>query len=213
MVEPDPDGVQPGAHEATVAEVATDVPESPGVGIAPAAPPYLVSLAFQRGPYPYEHRTVVVAALDAVTALESHPDDWVKAIRRAHKEGGEVRVVRIAIDAGVVAGIFAEGSRPRPAFERPVGGGRYVVRLALCHEVPPVVVSAVDEEMARDMGIDLAGPLRVMPVFYRRQVSRAYGKLREILVSLPRAEVDAAFEPPPVDAEVESVLSVDDPRF
>ncbi|MGO9458352.1 MAG: hypothetical protein ACLP62_15110 [Acidimicrobiales bacterium] len=213
MVDPDPGGVQPGAPEATLGEVATHVPADAGVDEAPCAPPYLVSLALQRGPYPYEHRTVVVAALDAVTASESHPDDWVKAIRRAHKEGGEVRVVRIAIDIGLVAGIFEEGSRPRPAFERTVGGGRYMVRLALCHELPPVVVAAVDEEMARDMGIDLAGPLRVMPVFYRRQVSRAYGELREILVSLPRGEVDAAFDPPPVDAEVLSVLSADDPRF
>jgi hypothetical protein len=37
--------------------------------------------------------------------------------------------------------------------------------------------------------------------------------VRELLVSLPRSEVEAAFDPTPVVAEVVAVLSGDDPRF
>lgn len=186
--------------------------EGPGGRAGPveeAGPPYLVSLALQRGPYPYEQRTTVIAALDADTEAESHPDGWLKAIRRAHKEGGEVRVVRIALDAARVASVFdgAAGPRPGPA------NGSYRVRLALCQEVPPVVVAALDEEMAESMGIYLAGQLPMMPLFYRRQVARAFGEVREILVTIPRAAVDAAFQSPPVAADVSCVLTSEDPRF
>lgn len=172
-------------------------------------PPYLVSLALQRGPYPYEQRTIVIAALDADTEAESHPNGWARAIRRALKEGGEVRVVRIALDAGRMASVFdcAAGPRPGPA------NGSYRVRLALCQEVPPMVVAALDEEMAESMGIDLAGQLPMMPLFYRRQVAKAFGEVREILVTMPRGAVDAAFDPLPVAADVSCVLTTEDPRF
>jgi hypothetical protein len=88
-----------------------------------------------------------------------------------------------------------------------------VIRVALCLDEPPVVVAAVDEEMALGMGVEVAGPLRSMPVFYRRQAAKAYGELREVLISLPRAAVDQAFDPPPIEAQVVGLLTGDDPRF
>jgi hypothetical protein len=156
----------------------------------------------------------VVAALDALSEAEAEgrPEGWVKAVKRAYKEGGEVRTFRIAIDAGEVADLFAGPAGPR-AFPHK---GHYNVRLALCQDVypdsPPVAVAAIDEETADSMGIDLGGPLMAMPMFYRRQVARALGEVREIVVSVSRGQVDAVFEPPPVVAVVCHVLSAADPR-
>lgn len=186
--------------------------EAQGSEVAvPAEPPapYVVSLALQRGPFPYEQRTTVIAAVDAETEREGHPEGWAKAVRRAHKEGGEVRFLRIALDADRVGALF-DGL---PGVRGPEGPGGYRVRLALCEERPPVVVAAVDEEMAEGMGIDLGGPLMAMPMFYRRLVARAFGEVREVVVSVPRSAVDAAFEPRPVEAAIAGVLSVGDPRF
>jgi hypothetical protein len=206
-----PGGSDPAATEAGAAEV----PAVDG-SAEERREPYLLSLALQRGPYPYEQRTVVVAALDAVTASESHPDEWLKAIKRAHKEGGDVRVIRLALDADIVTALFEEGSSPRRADVASEGEGgraRYAVRLAFCFEEPPVVVAAVDEEMAVSMGIDLGGPFRVMPVFYRRQVGKAFGEVREVIVAVPRAAVERAFAPSPVPATIVTFLGRNDPRF
>lgn len=184
-------------------------------GDLPGSPQYVVRLALQRGPYPYERRISVVAALDAATEMDAdaRPDGWVKAVKRACKDGGEVRTFRIGLDAREVAALFAgpAGARALPYRDH------YNVRLALCQdaypEAPPVTVAAVDEEMADSMGIDLGGPLLAMPMFYRRQVARALGEVRELIVSVPRHEVEAVFEPPPVPAIVCHVLSATDPRF
>jgi len=203
---------------------AQGVPEAPprGGGSPTSAeaslagsPQYVVRLALQRGPYPYEQRITVVAALDAATETDADalPDGWVKAVKRAFKGGGEVRTFRIALEGREVAALFTgpAGARALPLRDH------YNVRLALCQdaypEAPPVTVAAVDEEMADSMGIDLGGPLAGMPMFYRRQVARALGEVRELVVSVPRREVEAIFEPPLVSALVCHVLSASDPRF
>lgn len=198
-----PDGVAP-------APATTETPAGP-----PSGPRYVVRLALQRGPYPYEQRTSVVAALDAASEADAEgmPEGWVKAVKRAYKEGGEVRTFRIALDAGEIAALFAGPAGPRVFPHQ----SHYNIRLALCQDIypdlPPVVVAALDEEMADGMGIDPGGPLGAMPMFYRRQVARALGEVREIVVSVPRQQVDAVFEPPAVDALVCHVLSAGDPRF
>lgn len=182
---------------------------------AAPAPPYVVALALQRGPYPYEQRISVVAALDAFSEAEAEhrPEGWVKAVKRAYREGGEVRTFRIALDAAEVADLFTARAGPRAV----PPDGQYHVRLALCHDAfpgaPPVVVAALDGLTAESMGIDLGGPLVAMPMFYRRQVARAMGELREIVVSVPRSQVVAAFDPPPVNAILCHLLSATDPRF
>lgn len=184
-----------------------DAAPAPEVALPP--PQYMVSLALQRGPYPYEQRTIVVAAADDATVAEDHPEEWKKAMKRAVKEGGEVRVVRIGLDAGRVAALFEGAPDPPSSFP----STSYLVRLALCDDQPPVVVAAVDQEMAQSMGIDVSAPLPFMPMFYRRQVARALGELREVLVSVPWAAVDEAFVPKPVPAVVERLLGGHDPRF
>jgi len=184
-------------------------------GNFPDGPQYVVRLALQRGPYPYERRISAVAALDEATEMDSDawPESWVKAVKRAYKDGGEVRSFRISLVAREVAALFAgpAGARALPFRDH------YNVRLALVHdaypESPPVTVAALDEEMADGMGIDLGGPLIAMPMFYRRQVARALGEVREVIVSVPRREIEAVFEPTPVPALVCHVISATDPRF
>jgi hypothetical protein len=206
--------VRPDTRVDAAAETKAIVEGSLDGAVEELPPPYVVSLALQRGPYPYEHRTVVLAALDAVTASESYPDDWVKAIRRGHKEGGDVRILRIALRRDEVTSLFEQRTAHyRPDLDAPQARDRYVIRVALCLDEPPVVVAAVDEEMALGMGIEVAGPLRSMPVFYRRQAAKAYGELREVLISLPRSAVDEVFDPPPIEAQVVGLLKGDDPRF
>lgn len=206
--------VRPDPKDDAAAETEACLEESLDGTLEELPPPYVLSLALQRGPFPYEHRTVVLAALDAVTASESYPDDWVKAIRRGHKEGGDVRIVRIALRSDEVTSFFEQRAVGyRPDLEAPQSRDHYVIRVALCLDEPPVVVAAVDEEMAIGMGIDVAGPLRSMPVSYRRRAAKAYGELREVLISLPRSAVNAAFDPPPLEAHVVGLLKGDDPRF
>jgi hypothetical protein len=204
------DEYRPSGPDAVVNE--TDVDGGIDAGSAAAGesqPAYVVSLALQRGPYPYEQRTIVVAVLDAATEAEGYPEEWQKAIRRALKEGGEVRVVRIGLDPSRLASVFDTWTDSRT----PRSGPSYAVRIALTQEQPPVVVAAVDQEMAESMGLDLAGPLGVMPMFYRRRTAKALGELREILVAVPRVAVDEAFAPRSVPAEIERLLALDDPRF
>ena len=187
MVEPDAAGLpigrpQSGAEfeSGEVAAAGHAVIEAPDAleRTKPAAPQYLLSLALQRGPYPYEHRTVVAAALDAVTESESHPDDWNKAIRRAHKEGGEVRVVRVALDADLVASVFERGAGPLQVLDPGPPGAGYAVRLALATSSHRWWWPRSTRRWLRGWGSTWGARCGGMPVFYRRQAAKAFGELR-----------------------------------
>jgi hypothetical protein len=175
----------------------------------------VVHVAFERGPYPYDQRLAVVAAVDQATeeALGTLPDEYHRALRQAYKRGAEVRSLTLSLPADEVAAPFRGGlGRGRP------GPGEYALRLALCRldpndaDEPPAVVAVLDEESAQSAGTVLDGPLERLPLPYRRAVAHADGEVREILVGLSRDDVEALFWPVALPGTVLGALGPRDPR-
>ena len=191
---PDPVEAPESIQAVEPGEAAID-PEGPGR--------YRVRLLLQRGPYPYDARISVVAAVDVPTIVEEGtPDWWRKAIVRANKEAPEVGIFELSLDEQELLALFATAGF---TLGRPAAPEHYNVRLAVeLREFREgdalVVVAALDEQTAESIGVVLDGPLRTMPVGYRRGVNRSLGELREVIVSVPLEAVERRLVPPPTVA-------------